>query len=107
MNKIHGFLPVWNSMPASIFRIEKDEDPDKTLSKMAFCGVGMDQYGWVQLGIAEITVTMFSSKETIGKQVIQLKKAKEVLMAKHQFELNTIEASIQNLLCIENNPKGE
>jgi len=58
------------------------------------------QEGYVQVGVAQVEITLQNSEETTKRAVVALKKKKESVIAKAQAEATEIERKIQTLLAI-------
>ena len=73
----------------------------ESVDSMVFSSLDMTDHGWVRIGEAEITVSLYDSAEIVRSQVSMLKEAKRRVQAEAQAKINQIEGQIQSLLAIE------
>lgn len=74
-------------------------DPIDAVSSMGYYKSPID--GWVQVGLAEVTVTLFDNSSFVSTKIEMLNKAKVKVQADCELALTQIEGQIQSLLAIE------
>lgn len=66
----------------------------------------MTEYGWVEVGTAEIKVTLnVENKDIVKSQVATLRKQVENIRAEAQMKVNGLENQIKNLMAITYEPE--
>ena len=84
----------------SAYSVEVKDSPDN-FKNLSFSSVDMTPHGWVKVGDAEVSVSLFDSGEITRSQVAVLQEAKRRVQAESQAKINQIEGQIQSLLAIE------
>ena len=64
----------------------------------------MTQYGWVEIGSAQVSLTIKGNDEIVSGQVEALKAQKRKVIADAEVAANEIEQRIQSLLAITFDP---
>ena len=78
----------------------ESSDP-QDIDDLAFSTLDMTDHGWVKVGDAEITVSLYGREEITRSQVSMLTEAKRRIQAETQAKINQIDGQIQSLLAIE------
>lgn len=104
MKKITATVPVWiTSKYVTLDSLDKST-PERAISTMNYYlphEDGTPPDGWVQVGTAEITVTLAPQDQIVGNQIAMLKAAQKKVRADAENALNQIEGQIQSLMAIE------
>ena len=91
---------------SSIWDMEQAKDSQR-VSDFSYHDGDMTEYGWVEVGTAEITVTLnVAHKDIVNSQVATLRKQVESIRAESQSKVNRIEDQIKNLLAITYEQQG-
>lgn len=70
------------------------------LENLHFTNYDMATNGWIEVGSADITVTLVSREEFTRAQIATLKQQRREIEAKAAAALNEIDSRIQNLLAL-------
>jgi len=74
-------------------------DPQQ-VENLSFSNYDMETHGWIEVGAAEITVTLVSRDEFTRAQIAALKNQRREVEAQAAAALSTIDTRIQNLLAL-------
>lgn len=77
-------------------KIERNAD-STDVDNMSFYKDDMTDFGWVEVGTAEITVTLVDRKTVVVNQIAGLNEAKRRIQAEAEKRLTEIEGQIQSL----------
>jgi len=111
VTKVTGKMRVWQSHSADtlaeLYEQAKSRAPNEYLSKFNFLNLDMsEQPGWLEVGTAEITLTLFPFEELIDGKLRSLKMELNDHQAESYMKTKKLEDAIQNLLALPA-PKGE
>lgn len=99
--KTHTYTKqVWISNPANLNALLSDTN----YTNFELDNSDMAEYGWVQVGSAQITVTLIPENEIIHMTVAQLHEAIVKVKADTQVKVLHLLEMVNNLLCVENKP---
>lgn len=97
----------WQNMDSVLSLIAQDK-LDEAITTMTYVNHDMsDTEGWVEVGIAEITVTLYPREQLVAKELDSLKVQLDKVRAESQMRENAILDRISKLQAIEYiNPRG-
>ena len=101
MRTVQGKTFVWITQHSCIGPNElKSCDDDQLVRGLNYSTHDMSSAGWVKVGEAEVTITLFGLDDIVHGQVDALKAMKKDVIAKAEAEATRIEGEIQKLLAI-------
>lgn len=107
MKTITATVPAWITDEYVTLADLNKTRPERAISSVSFYlphgEKGPD--GWVQIGAAEITLTLHEPAKVAEGQIAVLREAKQRLQAETQMKLNAIDERIGKLLCLEHKPE--
>lgn len=94
MKTVKYTRPAWLSCPSTDLSILL-ADPQAVSFDFPVCD--MTPYGWAEVGVAEITVTLFSDDQLQQPTLQQLKEAIDLTNAQAQGKINELQKRIDAL----------
>jgi len=78
------------------------EDPSRAINMLAFTSVDNDmtKHDWIEVGTAEVTITLLPPEDTTVKHVEAIRKQITEVQADAQRKVNALEDRISKLLAI-------
>lgn len=106
MKKITATVPAWITHGCTTQAELLSATPERAVSAVTAYLPHGDKApdGWVQVGTAQIILTLIDPEKYVEGQIAVLKEAKTKLQAETQIKLNAIDEHIGRLLCLEHKP---
>jgi len=96
---IHAYVASYYTMDDIV-----NVAPENAVNRLMFSINPLD--GYIQIGTAEIRVTIDSQEDIVSRQISTLQEAKKRIQAETQQKLNAIDEQIGKLQCLEYRPEA-
>lgn len=106
MTTFTGSAKVWTTSRwqniEHIYQLLKEGKNDEAISDMSYINHDMsDATDWAEVGVAQITVTLYPREELVAKELDGLKAQLQKVRAENEMRENAILDRISKLLALE------